>query len=311
MSGASRSGEGIDMRQLAGRTVAITGAASGIGESLARLFATQGCHLALADLQIAALTALKEELNDSEGRVSIHEVDVADAEQVKRFATEAIEHHEAVHILINNAGITYMGNFLAHDLSVWDRIVGVNLMGVVYGCHAFIPHLLTLDQAHIVNISSIFGIIGVPGQSAYCSTKFAVRGLSEALSAELSESNVGVTVVHPGGIATNIVHHSDSANPDFKEHMNRLFQKKMMHPDRAALLIMKAIQSKRHRLLITPEAKLGDRLKRWMPVRGGVYFVNKLNKILRLNRYKSDHVLSPEPSSSVEQAGRKQTKAQG
>ena len=279
------------MKHLEGRTVAITGAASGIGESLAHLLATKGCHLALADLQLDRLTELKAELDATGREVSIHEVDVSDADQVKRFAREALEIHSHVHVLINNAGVTYMGHFLAHDLSVWDHIVGVNLMGVVYGCHAFIPHMLTLDQAHIVNISSIFGIIGIPGQSAYCSTKFAVRGLSEALWAELHESNIGVTVVHPGGISTNIVNHSEASNPEFKDYMSRVFSQKMMHPDRAAQLIVRGIERNRRRVLITSEAHWGDRLKRLMPIHGGALFVNTLSRLLKLDRYTSDYRL--------------------
>ena len=290
------------MKHLKGRTIAITGAASGIGKSLAHLLAAKGCHLALADLQLDQLIELKAELDSMGHKVSIHQVDVSDSGQVKRFADEAIEVHTTVHVLINNAGVTYMGNFLAHDLTVWDHIVGVNLMGVVYGCHAFIPHMLTLDQAHIVNISSIFGIIGVPGQSAYCSSKFAVRGLSEALSAELSESHIGVTVVHPGGVSTNIVNHSESANPEFKDYMSRVFTKSMMHPDRAAHLIIKGIERNRHRVLITSEARWGDRLKRLLPTQGGRMFVNSLSKLLKLDRYKSDHTLKAavKPSNAHE-----------
>ena len=278
------------MKRLAERTVAVTGAASGIGASLARLLAQKGCHLALADVQLDKLAELQAELEPLGHRVSIHQVDVSDAEQVRRFAREAIEAHTEVHVLINNAGITYMGNFLDHDLSTWDRVVGVNLMGVVYGCQTFIPHMLTLDQAHIVNISSIFGIVGVPGQSAYCSTKFAVRGLSESLAVELADSNVGVTVVHPGGISTNIVNHSESANADYKDYMSRVFNK-MMPADRAAQLIIQGIERNRHRVLITSEAYLGDRLKRLMPVWGGALFLKSLTKFLKLDRFKSHHSL--------------------
>ena len=282
------------MRDLKGRTVAITGAASGIGRSLARLLLSEGCHLALADIRISQLTELKVELESgsesSDLRVSIHQVDVSDAEQVQRFAHEAIEHHQSVHLLINNAGVTYMGNFLAHDLATWDHIIRVNLMGVVHGCHAFIPHMLTLDQAHIVNLSSIFGIVGVPGQSAYCSAKFAVSGLSESLSAELTGSSVAITVVHPGGISTEIVNHSESAHPEHKEHLSRVF-KKMMSPDRAAELIVQGVKKRRRRVLITSEAHLGDRLKRLMPIRGGALFFKLISRALRLDRLSAYYTL--------------------
>ena len=223
-------------------------------------------------------------------RVSIHQVDVSDAEQVQRFAHEAIEHHQSVNLLINNAGVTYMGNFLAHGLATWDRIIRVNLMGVVHGCQAFIPHMLTLDQAHIVNLSSVFGIVGVPGQSAYCSAKFAVSGLSESLAAELSESSISITVVHPGGISTEIINHSESAHPEHKEHISRVF-KKMMPPERAAELIIRGIKKGQRRVLITSEAHLGDRLKRLMPIRGGTLFFNIIARALKLNRFSAYYTL--------------------
>lgn len=282
------------MRDLKGRTVAITGAASGIGRSLALLLASEECHLALADIRIDQLTEFKGELESRSGsselRVSIHQVDVSDAEQVRGFAHDAIEHHQSVHLLINNAGVTYMGNFLAHDLATWDHIIRVNLMGVVHGCHAFIPHMLTLDRAHIVNLSSIFGIVGVPGQSAYCSAKFAVRGLSESLAEELSGSPIKITVVHPGGISTEIINHSESAHPEHKEQLSRVF-KKMMPPERAAELIIRGVKRGRRRVLITSEAHLGDRLKRLMPVRGGALFFKIISRALRLNRLNAYYTL--------------------
>jgi NAD(P)-dependent dehydrogenase (short-subunit alcohol dehydrogenase family) len=193
------------MQRLEGRIAVITGAASGIGRALALQLAEAGCGLALVDVQAETLRRVGAECRERGAQVSTHAVDVSDRAAMAALPQRVIDFHGAVHILINNAGVTVADTVLEQSLEDWDWIVGINLWGVIYGCRAFLPHLLAAEEAHIVNLSSVFGIAGVPMQAAYCTTKFAVLGFSESLQAELRGTCVGLSVVHPGGVNTNIV----------------------------------------------------------------------------------------------------------
>jgi len=173
-----------------------------------------------------------------------------------------------VHLLINNAGIAYEGAFPQTTLEAWERMVAVNLWGVIYGCHFFMPHLAKVERGHIVNMSSLLGIIGMAGQSAYSATKFAVRGLSESLWEELRATSIGLTVVHAGGVATNIMKTAQGDDPELLERLSSWYERNAMRPEKAAAKIIKAVQKGKPRLLITPEATLGDLLKRLLPVFG-------------------------------------------
>ena len=183
---------------------AITGAASGIGRALAIELAQRGCDLALADRDEAGLKALAAEIGGAR-KVSVHRVDVGEPADVAQFASEAIAAHPALGIVVNNAGVALMGSFDEIDQAQMDWLFDINFWGVVHGTRAFLPHLKTLAEAHIVNLSSIFGIIAPPGQSAYAAAKFAVRGFSESVRHELAmaASPVKLSVVHPGGVATD------------------------------------------------------------------------------------------------------------
>ncbi|MCJ9736089.1 SDR family oxidoreductase, partial [Bradyrhizobium sp. PRIMUS42] len=183
--------------------VAITGAASGIGRALAIELAHRGCDLALADRDEAGLKSLATEIGATR-KVSLHRVDVGEASDIARFAAEAIAAHPALGIVVNNAGVALMGSFEEIDQAQMDWLFDINFWGVVHGTRAFLPHLKTRPEAHIVNLSSIFGIIAPPGQSAYAAAKFAVRGFSESVRHELAVagSPVRLSVVHPGGVAT-------------------------------------------------------------------------------------------------------------
>ena len=278
------------MNQLNDRVAAITGAASGIGRSLALKLNAEGCRLALADINKAGLEETARKVTQTGGTASVHLVDVSNAEQVKGYAEATMAEHGAVNILINNAGLTYTGNFLDHDLSEWERIMGTNLMGSVYGCRFFLPHLLAAEEAHIVNLSSLFGIVGMPGQSAYCASKFAVRGLSECLWAELVDTQVGLTLVHPGGVATNIVENSGFADPRLREPVREAF-KDFTTPDEAAALIVRAIERNQKRLIITNKAKIADLVKRVAPVRSVGWFANSLRDELSLQAFEEDMLL--------------------
>jgi short-subunit dehydrogenase len=198
------------MTAIDGSAAAVTGAANGIGRALALELAARGCDLALADRDEAGLQAVAAEIAKTNPRkVSVHRVDVGEPDQIQEFAVAAVGAHPGL-ILINNAGVGLLGKFGEVEQAQMEWLININFWGVVHGTRAFLPHLAARPAAHIVNISSIFGIIAPAGQTAYCASKFAVRGFSEALRHEfwLNKSPINLTVVHPGGIKTNIVRNS-------------------------------------------------------------------------------------------------------
>jgi len=267
--------------KLEGRTAIITGAASGIGRQLAIQLAGHGAHLALVDIDEAGLAALRDQLG-SAGRVSLHTADVSNREAMAALAPEVAAAHDQLHILINNAGIGYEAAFPQTDLDAFDRVLGINLWGVIHGCHFFMPYLAKADAAHIVNMSSLFGFVGMPGQTAYCASKYAVRGLSEALWEELRTTTVGLTVVHPGGVATNIMKTSGGDDPELMAYLASWYEDNAYPPDRAAGHIITAIRRGKRRLLITPEATFADLARRLMPVWGNKIVADLFIRVLKL-----------------------------
>src|SRR3954470_277829 len=201
------------MTAIRGAAAAVTGAASGIGRALALELAARGCDLALADRDEAGLQVVAAEIAKTDSakgqqrKVSVHRLDVGDPSQIEAFAQAAVTAHPGLNIVINNAGVALLGQFSEIDQAQFEWLMNINFWGVVHGTRAFLPHLERQKAAHIVNLSSIFGIIAPSGQTAYCASKFAVRGFSESLRHEfwLNKSPVQLTVVHPGGIKTNIV----------------------------------------------------------------------------------------------------------
>jgi short-subunit dehydrogenase len=179
-----------------------------------------------------------------------------------------IKEHGAVHILINNAGVAVNGLFADQSLEDFEWLMGINFWGVIYGCKFFLPHLLAADEGHIVNISSVFGLVGVPQQTSYCASKFAVRGFTESLRAEIKDTRVGITAVHPGGIATNIAAASRVAGGEDLQRRHakavKMFRK-MMPPEVAAERIVNGISDNRTRVLITRESHFFDIAKRVAP----------------------------------------------
>jgi short-subunit dehydrogenase len=265
------------MTAISGSAAAVTGAASGIGRALARELAARGCDLALADRDEAGLASVVAELAKSGRRVTTHRVDVSDPAQIDAFAAAAIAAHPTLNILINNAGVALLGRFKEIDQAQFEWLMNINFWGVVHGTRVFLPHLSSRPAAHIVNISSIFGIVAPPGQTAYCASKFAVRGFSEALRHELklALSPVKLSVVHPGGIATNIVRNmrtgvavTDNAR---RAELIELFEKEFAKTtaQAAATAIIAGIEKNAPRILIGGDARMLDRLQRILP---GTYF---------------------------------------
>ncbi|HXZ86739.1 MAG TPA: SDR family oxidoreductase [Myxococcota bacterium] len=257
------------MRRLLGRVAVVTGAASGIGRALALELAQRGCELALVDVNEAGLLETEAGVRARGRKVSRHVADVASRPRMEALVGEVLAAHGHIHVLVNNAGVSVSGLLAHQSLDDFAWLIGINLWGVVYGCKLFLPHLLAEDEAHIVNLSSIFGVIGVPTQSSYNAAKYAVRGLSDALLTELHGTNVGVTCVHPGGIRTNIVRAaraSTASDAEQAEETARRFERFAMPPEKAARKIARAIARNRPRLMIGAEAYALDWLKRLAPV---------------------------------------------
>lgn len=256
------------MRELKGKVAVVTGAGHGIGRETALALAHQGCRLAICDVNEAALEGVRRELEQLGATVTAHVVDVSDKTQMASFASEVIAAHGEVQILINNAGVTVYASFEEHSIEDLEWILGVNLWGVIYGCKFFLPHLKAAGEGHIVNLSSVFGIIAPPLQTSYVASKFAVRGFSESLRAELADQNVGVTSVHPGAIKTNIIQNArlvTDTHKELRDSTQRLFDRLGTTPDVVAARIVQAIEHNSPRVLITKEARVADALKRLMP----------------------------------------------
>ncbi|MFU8804735.1 MAG: SDR family NAD(P)-dependent oxidoreductase [Bradymonadaceae bacterium] len=256
------------MKKLDGRIAVITGAASGIGRSTALALARAGCRIALVDINPEELDETRRQITEAGGKADAFITDVSDAEQMQTLADDVIGTFGAVHIVVNNAGINVTASFDDHSLDDFERVLGVNLFGVIHGCHVFLPHLRQVDEAHIVNVSSVFGIVGVAGHAAYSASKFAVRGLSESLFEELHGSSIGVSVVHPGCINTNIVSASTMYDEGLRTQAASYFQRFGVSPDVVAVRIVRAIRRNEHRVRVTRETYLLDWMRRLAPMTG-------------------------------------------
>jgi short-subunit dehydrogenase len=261
------------MTAIRGAAAAVTGAAGGIGRALALELAARGCDLALADRDEAGLAAVAAEIaKNGSQKVTVHSVDVGVPSQIEAFAQAAVAAHPGLNIVINNAGVALMGMFDEVDQAQMDWLMKINFWGVVHGTRAFLPHLTLQPQAHIVNLSSIFGIVAPPGQTAYAAAKFAVRGFSESLRHELQMANspVKLSVVHPGGVATNIARNSRSGtgmtdNERRAKSIERFDAVAKTTPAAAALRIIAGIEKNAPRILIGNDARFMDFLQRLRP----------------------------------------------
>ena len=276
------------MTAIRGAAAAVTGAASGIGRALALELAARGCDLALADRDEAGLQTLAAEIaRANQQKVTVHRVDVGEAKEIEDFATAAISAHPGLNIVVNNAGVALLGQFTEIDQAQMEWLMNINFWGVVHGTRAFLPHLATKPEAHIVNLSSIFGIIAPPGQTAYAAAKFAVRGFSESFRHELqmAKSPVRLSVVHPGGVSTNIVRNSRAGsgvtdNARRAQSIERFDAVAKTTPAAAALRIIVGIEKNQPRILIGNDARIMDLLQRFRPA---TYWTVLARRIARAN----------------------------
>jgi len=278
------------MTVIRGAAAAVTGAASGIGRALAIELAARGCDLAVADRDEAGLHTLAAEIGGKQ-KVSMHRVDVGEPAQIADFAQAAIAAHPALNILVNNAGVALLGRFSEIDQAQMDWLMNINFWGVVHGTRAFLPQLSTRPEAHIVNLSSLFGLLAPPGQTAYCAAKFAVRGFSESLRHELQAANspVRLSVVHPGGVATNIVRSSRTGsgvtdNARRSETIERFDQVARTTPQAAALRIIQGIEKNQPRILIGNDARLMDILQRLRPATYWAPIARRIEKMTKAGK---------------------------
>jgi len=259
-----------------GRIAAITGAGSGIGRALAKELAGRGAHLALSDIDEVGLAETVAQCEGFPVKVTSQRLDVADRVAVHAWADQVVADHGKVNLIVNNAGVALGATVDGMSYDDFEWLMNINFWGVVHGTKAFLPHLMTAGEGHIVNLSSVFGLVSIPSQSAYNAAKFGVRGFTDSLRMELDMANSGVscTTVHPGGIKTNIarnarMHESVMSFAGSADEARDGFDKvAMTTPEKAARQILAAVEHDRRRALIGPDAKLFDLVSR-LPA--GVY----------------------------------------
>ncbi|WP_025898388.1 SDR family NAD(P)-dependent oxidoreductase [Sneathiella glossodoripedis] len=267
--------------RFSGQIAAITGAGSGIGRALAVALAKEGCHLALADLDEAGLQGTVDIVKGH--NISCRHVllDVSDEAAVQKWSDDTVEEFGRVDYIFNNAGVALFDSAESEDYESFRWVMDINFWGMVYGTKAFLKHFRKSGSGHVINVSSLFGLIGFPGQSAYNASKFAIRGYTEALALELQGSNIGVTSVHPGGIRTDIARNArfkragESSNSQL-ETIKRFDALAKTSPAQAAETILNGVVSNKRRVLIGNDARILDFVQRLMPTRYGSF----LNRVL-------------------------------
>jgi NAD(P)-dependent dehydrogenase (short-subunit alcohol dehydrogenase family) len=252
-----------NVRDFRGRVAVVTGAGSGIGRALAIALARRGARLALSDVRAEDVAATAELVRDAE--VRHYPLDVTDAAAVQVHADQVVADYGAVDLLINNAGVSLTGDIVDMDLADLAWVLEVDYWGVVHGTKAFLPHVIA-SRGQIVNISSVFGLMAVPSQSAYNAAKFAVRGFTEALRMEmtLAETGVGVSCVLPGGVKTNVVRNSRVVGDVDHADLVATFDKALAttSADTAADIILRGVERDKARILVGRDARAIEAMTR-------------------------------------------------
>jgi short-subunit dehydrogenase len=261
----------MDAYTFGGGTAVVTGAASGIGAALAVQLAARGSNLVLVDRDTERLDGVAADVRRAHPQLAVdtYVVDLSEDAATAEAAEALAAAHPGTTLLVNNAGVALGGRFDQVTLEEFDWVMAVNFRSVVRLSHAFLPALKAHPGAHLVNVSSVFGIFAPAGQAAYSASKFAVRGFSEAVRHELAENGVGVTVVHPGGIKTRIAESARTGSgvsvEEYEQGRKQFSKLLTMPPEKAAAMIVEAIEKRRARLLIGWSAKVPDVLVRLMP----------------------------------------------
>ena len=260
----------MDVSNLTGKTVLVTGAGSGIGRETALAFARRGADIVIGDIQESAASRTAEDVRALGRNATAEVVDVADTERMRAFADTVHSKIEAVDILVNNAGVGLGGGFLDTTLEDWQWIIGINLRGVVHGCHFFVPKMVARKRGgHVVNVASAAAYLASEALCAYSTTKFAVLGLSEAMRDELQPHGIGVTAICPGIINTPITGSArlrgKAALPGAREQMVAFYQRRNYGPERVAQAIVKAVARNAAVAPVSPEAWALYLLKRLSP----------------------------------------------
>ncbi|GLQ32026.1 SDR family NAD(P)-dependent oxidoreductase [Litoribrevibacter albus] len=261
------------MKSLKNKVAVITGAGSGIGRALALQMAKEGCQLALSDVNEVGLKetqSLVEQQSNSSVKVKTYSLDVADKNAVFQHADDVEKEFGQVNLVFNNAGVALSAKLVEVDMADFEWLMNIDFWGVVYGTQAFLPKLIASGDGHIINISSVFGIISVPKQGTYNAAKFAVRGYTEALRQELILDNLPVQVscVHPGGIQTEIARNARIGESECRESTDSTFDKlAKTSPKRAAEIIISGVKSNKARILVGPDAHVIHMLARVLGAR--------------------------------------------
>ena len=260
------------MSEFAGKVVVITGAGSGIGRALALNLAKQGAKLALSDQNGVGLAETVTQVKALGADVKADHLDVTQREAVLEYADAVVAHFGKVNQIYNNAGIAYHGEFVKSEFKDIERVMDVDFWGVVNGTKAFLPHLIASGDGHVVNVSSLFGLLGMPGQSAYNAAKFAVRGFTESLRQEMliAKNPVKVTCVHPGGIKTAIARNAIAGPGEDLASFSEFFDRKLARtsPEEAANVSVNGGRKGKARVLIGADAQLLDA---WVRLVGSGY----------------------------------------
>ena len=273
------------MKSFKDKVAVITGAGSGMGRYLSVLLAKDGADVVACDVNQETLNETVEMLRKYNVSVSSHVLDVADKEAIEALPQKVIDQHGKVDLVFNNAGVSTGKHFKDMEEENWDWVMDINLHGVINSTRAFIPHMVDRPEAAIVNTSSIFGMVAVPGQTVYHATKFAVRGFTESLALEMAQTNENLQIhcVHPGHVGTNIVANSRMDEEDLQtdeeggssiftrerpttvEEMADSFREGGMHPSKAAQIILKGVKKNKRRIFIGLDSKLLELSQRIFP----------------------------------------------
>jgi len=254
------------MEGFAGKVAAVTGAGSGIGQALALELARSGAAVAISDVDTEGLAQTEEQLRAIGAPVRTDRLDVTEREAFQIYADQINEHFGKVNQIYNNAGIAFTGDVEVSQFKDIERVMDVDFWGVVNGTKAFLPHLIASGDGHIINVSSLFGLMSMPGQAAYNSAKFAVRGFTEALRQEMALNGhpVKVTSVHPGGVKTAIARNGLTAEGVDPTAQAKFFDKRLASttPQRAAEIILEAVRKNKARVLVGQDAVVLDLIVR-------------------------------------------------